>query len=195
MAFSTLLMIAVALSVDAFAVAVASGGHLRCLSAAQVARMAGAFGFFQFAMPVAGWFLGAGMEKFIHEYDHWVAFILLAFVGGRMLKEAWDNRGKPLDACDAETDPTTGASLFLLALATSIDALAVGLSIGVLGRPIWFPATVIGIICFGITAAGMYLGKTVCSLAGTWTNKATVLGGLVLIGIGLNILREHGVIG
>jgi len=195
MVFPTLLIVAVALSVDAFAVAVASGVRLRCVRTAQLVRMAGAFGFFQFAMPVVGWFLGAGMEKFIHKYDHWAAFVLLAIVGGRMLKEAWDNRGKSLDTCDAETDPTTGMSLFLLALATSIDALAVGLSIGVLGKPIWFPAAVIGIVCFGITAAGIFLGKTVCALAGSWTNKATVLGGLVLICIGLNILREHDVFG
>ena len=195
MTFVTLLMLAVALSMDAFAVAVASGVRLRCLGVPQTLRMAGAFGFFQFAMPVAGWFLGAGVERFIHEYDHWVAFILLAFVGGKMLKEAWDNRGKPVDICEAETDPTKGMSLVLLAVATSIDALAVGLSIGVLGRPIWFPAIVIGLVCFVVTAAGMYLGKAVCALAGNWTNRATALGGLVLVGIGVNILREHGMFG
>jgi Predicted membrane protein len=195
MAFLTLLMIAVALAMDAFAVAVASGMRLRCISMPQTVRMAGAFGLFQFAMPVVGWFLGAGMEKYIRNYDHWVAFVLLFIVGIRMLKEAWDNRGKPPEACTVATDPTQGSSLLLLAVATSIDALAVGLSLGVLGRAIWFPAVVIGVICFAITAMGMHLGRAVCSLSGNWTGRANAAGGLVLILIGANILREHGVFG
>lgn len=195
MAFLTLLMIAVALAMDAFAVAVASGMRLRCINAPQTVRMAGAFGLFQFAMPVAGWFLGAGVEKYIHDYDHWVAFMLLFIVGARMLKEAWDNRGKAPEDCCVETDPTQGSSLLLLAVATSIDALAVGLSLGVLGRDIWYPAAVIGIVCFAITAAGMHLGRAAYLLSGNWTNRANAVGGLVLILIGANILREHGVFG
>lgn len=195
MVFLTLLMIAIALAMDAFAVAVTSGMRLRCIRIPQAFRMAGAFGLFQFAMPVAGWFLGAGLEKYIEAYDHWVAFALLFIVGARMLKETWDNRGKIPEVCTAETDPTQGSSLLLLAVATSIDALAVGLSLGVLGREIWFPAVVIGLVCFVFTVAGMYLGRAVCSLAANWTSRANAVGGLILILIGANILREHGVFG
>ena len=195
MAFLTLLTLAVALAMDAFAVAVASGVQLRCISVSQTMRMAGTFGFFQFAMPVAGWFLGTGVEKFIRSYDHWVAFVLLAFVGGRMLKEAWDKRGLPAESCRMDSDPTQGTSLLLLGVATSIDALAVGLSMAILGQSIWFPAAVIGVVCFVITACGLHLGRAVCALSGNWTNRANAAGGLVLIGIGLNILHEHGVFG
>lgn len=194
MAIFTLMVLAVALAMDAFAVAVTSGVQLRCISAAQTVRMAGTFGLFQFAMPVVGWFLGASVEKYIHTYDHWVAFVLLCIVGARMLKEAWDNRGN-CSVCEADSDPTKGTSLFFLGFATSIDALAVGLSFAILGQGVWFPAAVIGIVCFVITAAGLHLGQAVCSLTGNWTNRANAVGGLVLVAIGANILREHGVFG
>lgn len=195
MAVLTLLALAVALAMDAFAVAVAAGVQLRCISAPQTFRMAGTFGFFQFAMPIAGWLLGMGVHSYIEAYDHWIAFILLFFVGARMLKEAWDKRGLTPAKCAHEPDacdPTKGASLLFLGVATSIDALAIGLSMAVLGHGIWLPAAVIGIVCFLLTAVGMHLGRIVCSLAGDWTNRANVIGGLVLIAIGCNILREHG---
>lgn len=194
MAFLTLMMLAVALAMDAFAVAVTSGVQLRCITTAQTFRMAGTFGFFQFAMPVAGWFLGASVEKYIHSYDHWIAFALLCIVGARMLKEAWDNRNT-CSVCEADSDPTQGTSLVFLGIATSIDALAVGLSFAILGQGVWFPAAVIGVVCFVITAAGLHLGQAVCSLAGNWTNRANAVGGLVLIAIGANILHDHGVFG
>ncbi|CAK7059140.1 MAG: putative manganese efflux pump MntP [Desulfovibrio sp.] len=195
MAFVTLLALAVALAMDAFAVAVAAGMQLRCIRIPQTIRMAGTFGFFQFAMPVAGWFLGVGVQKYIEDYDHWVAFGLLAFVGGKMIKEAWEKRGNnPKEECAAcPSDPTTGASLLLLGVATSIDALAVGLSMAILGQAIWFPAFVIGVVCAAITACGIYIGRAMCSFAGNWSNYANIAGGIVLIGIGANILREHGV--
>ena len=194
MSFLTVLTLAVALAMDAFAVAVAAGIQLRTVSLVHTLRMAGTFGFFQFTMPVAGWFLGAGIAKLIQSYDHWIAFILLAFVGGRMLKEAWDKRGIPPESCSSTSDPTKGTSLLLLGIATSIDALAVGLSMALLGHPIWFPAAIIGIVCFSITACGLHLGRAVSSLSGNWASRANVIGGLVLIAIGLNILVEHGVL-
>jgi len=190
----TLLAIAAALAMDAFAVAVTVGMQLRCISVAQTLRMSGTFGFFQFAMPVTGWFLGASVQKYIEVYDHWVAFTLLAFIGGRMLKESWDKRGQNLEeecaVCPA--DPTKGTPLLLLAVATSIDALAVGLSMALLGQAVLFPAVVIGLVCFSLTAIGIHLGRIMCSVAGNWGNRANALGGLVLIAIGANILREHG---
>ena len=196
MALPTLLAIAVALAMDAFAVAVTAGMQLRCISVQQVARMAGAFGFFQFAMPVAGWFLGIGVQKHIEAYDHWIAFALLAFIGGRMLKETWDKRNQNLDAeCAVCPDPTKGMPLLLLAIATSIDALAVGLSMAILGQEVFIPALVIGFVCATLTATGIHLGRIMCSVAGHWGNRANAVGGLVLIAIGANILRDHGVFG
>ncbi len=195
MALFPLLALALALAMDAFAVAVAAGVQLRAVSLGHTMRLAGTFGFFQFAMPVAGWFLGSGVEKYIQDYDHWVAFLLLAFVGGKMLKEAWEKRGLPAEACSLRSDPTHGVPLLFLGVATSIDALAVGLSLAILGRDIVIPAVVIGVVCFAVTTAGLHLGRAVCALSGNWTNRANAIGGLVLVGIGLNILWEHGVFG
>ncbi len=195
MTFLTLLALAVALAMDAFAVAVAFGVQLRAMSLGHTLRLAGPFGFFQFAMPVVGWFLGTGVAKLIQAYDHWIAFILLAFVGGRMLREAWEKCGRPAESCTTASDPTRGTSLLFLGVATSIDALAVGLSMAILGHSIWLPAVVIGVVCFIITACGLHLGRAVCAFSGNWTNRANAMGGLVLIAIGLNILHEHGVFG
>lgn len=191
MTLPAIFVMAVALAMDAFAVAVSTGIRMQRLRVAQVGRMAGVFGFFQFIMPVAGWFLGLSVQKYIEAYDHWLAFGLLAFVGLRMLKEAWDNRSKPEDECAPYADPTTGGTLLLLGIATSIDALAVGLSMALLKTDIWLPAVIIGAVCFCITAFGMQLGRWVCK-AGSLGGKANALGGLVLVSIGLGILHDHG---
>lgn len=195
MAFGTLMALAVALAMDAFAVSVTAGMQLRCVSFAQMARMALAFGFFQFAMPVAGWFLGISVQQYIAAYDHWIAFGLLAFIGGRMLRESWEKRDQDLETECAvcPVDPTRGMTLVMLAVATSIDALAVGLSMAILGEEVWYPALVIGLVCCALTAFGIHLGRIMCSIAGNWGNRANAVGGLVLVGIGANILREHGV--
>ena len=196
MSFLTVFAIAVALAMDALAVSLTAGIRLRCVDAGHTLRMAGTFGGFQFAMPIIGWALGIGAQKYIENYDHWLAFALLAFVGVRMLREAWENRGKPAEECKY-ADPTRGSSLWLLGIATSVDALAVGLSLALLKVDVWFPAVIIGVVCFCITAGGLHLGKLICripALSGLG-NKANALGGLVLIAIGLKILQEHGVLG
>lgn len=182
---------------DAFAVSLTTGIRLRCVSLAQTVRMAGFFGFFQFLMPVLGWLLGYRAQKYIENYDHWLAFALLAFVGGKMLKEAWDNRGKSAYACKLECDPTTGSNIWLLAVATSLDALAVGLSLALLDIDVWTPSAVIGVVCFLLSAIGMHLGRVVCRIPGldSLGNKANAFGGLVLLAIGLKLLHEHGVFG
>lgn len=196
MAILTLLTLAVALALDAFAVAMATGMQLRCINLAQTTRMAGAFGFFQFAMPVVGWFLGSSAHIYIARYDHWVAFALLAFVGGRMLREAWNMRCLNFaEVCAVCPDPTTGTRLLFLAVATSIDALAVGISIAMLGEAIWIPAIVIGMVCAVLTTFGIHLGRAMCAFAGNCGKYVTVLGGLALVGIGLNVLHSHGVFG
>ena len=186
----SLLCLAVALAMDAVAVAVATGLRLHSVTLEQTLRMAGIFGFFQAAMPVVGWLLGAKLQRFVESFDHWLAFGLLAFIALRMLKESWDMHVKG-DSCEY-ADPTQGGTLVILAVATSIDALAVGLSIALLEVSIWFPALVIGIVCFLFTAAGMHIGKVVrCS--GKTGSVVNAFGGGILLLIGLNILRDHGV--
>lgn len=194
MTFVALLALAVALAMDAFAVAITAGMQLRCVTFTQTARMAATFGLFQFGMPVVGWMLGIGVHHYIAAYDHWLAFGLLCFIGGRMVKEAWDKRGRDADAeCAVCSDPTKGAQLLLLGVATSVDALAVGLSMALLGEDVMYPAALIGVVCCLLTACGIHLGRVMCSLAGNWGNRANAFGGLVLVAIGVNILRDHGV--
>ncbi|MGE4552000.1 MAG: manganese efflux pump MntP family protein [Desulfovibrionaceae bacterium] len=181
-----LLLLAVALAMDAFAVALAAGATLPCVTARRTFRLAWHFGLFQAVMPVLGWALGLGLRRWIESFDHWLAFALLAFVGGRMIWEAFDHAED-----QPRRDPTRGATLVLLSVATSIDALAVGLSLALLGAPILVPVLVIGLVAFAFTAAGMHLGRGFRQLAGLG-RTAEVLGGLVLLAIGVHILHEHG---
>jgi putative Mn2+ efflux pump MntP len=169
---------------DAFAVAVATGILLGEVSGRQTFRLSFHFGLFQFLMPVIGWLAGMSLERFIRGYDHWLAFGLLAIIGGKMIHEAF--RGGESDR--PASDPTCGASLVLLSVATSVDALAVGLSLGVLRIRIWYPAVVIGLVAAALTAAGMHLGVP---LGNRFGRRMEIVGGLVLIGIGCHILFRH----
>lgn len=180
--------LAVALAMDAFAVALSSSAALRRISWSHVARMSLAFGFFQFFMPVVGWALGLSVRDFIEAWDHWIAFALLSFVGLNMLREAFGGE----DEEQQRGDPSRGFTLLLLAVATSIDALAVGLSFSMIGVSVWGPAVIIGLVCAVLTALGVWLGARLgrSDLLG---GKAACLGALVLIGIGVKILHEHGV--
>ncbi|GAB7078916.1 manganese efflux pump MntP [Megalodesulfovibrio paquesii] len=191
MEFLAIVSIALALAMDAFAVALATGACLDRPSLAQTARMAVAFGVFQALMPVLGWLLGLSFKEYIEAFDHWVAFAMLAFVGGKMIYECFFG-GDEEGACDPK-DPTRGMQLLLLAIATSLDAMAVGLSFSLLGEPIAFPAVVIGLVCLALTAFGVHLGHSFkrFQLVG---NYAELAGGLVLIGIGIKILQDHGAI-
>ncbi|MBE1236744.1 manganese efflux pump [Phaeovibrio sulfidiphilus] len=184
---AAILILALALAMDAFAVALVTGLRMRC-NAAQTLRMALAFGGFQALMPLAGWFLGLTVRSHIEAFDHWIAFGLLGFVGFRMLKEAWE--GHPPEDC---SDPTRGMTLLMLAIATSLDALAVGGSLSLLNIDILTPALVIGAVCFAMTAIGLHLGRLVVRASTRLDRWANALGGLVLIGIGVRILFEHGV--
>jgi putative Mn2+ efflux pump MntP len=185
--FISVLGIAVALAMDAFAVAIATGVSLKRVNCRQTFRLSWHFGFFQALMPVIGWSAGLSIRSSIEAYDHWLAFGMLAFVGGRMIKEAFgDEKGQ-----GPTSDPTKGYSLVLLSLATSVDALAVGFSISVLNVAIWTPAAIIGIVAAAFTVFGLYLGKKAAS--GMLVSRyAEVVGGIILVAIGVNILREHG---
>ena len=185
MGWLSLLVLACALAMDAFAVAVVTGLVLNPITRRHVFRLAFHFGLFQFLMPIAGWLGGAAVRRYVADYDHWIAFGLLAFVGGRMLWEGlFGSEGEAEDL----RDPTSGWSLVVLSVATSIDALAVGLSLAMVGSTIVVPAIVIGIVAAAFTACGMILGRR---LSAAWGKRVEVLGGLILIGIGAKILIEH----
>lgn len=179
----TIFGIAVALAMDAFAVALAAGAVLDPLTRRHMFRLGFHFGLFQALMPIAGWLIGMTVQKWIAAYDHWIAFGLLAFVGGKMIWEAIHG-----DDDSAVTDPTRGFTMIMLSVATSIDALAVGLSLAMLGVSIWLPAAVIGIVAGILTVTGMLLGRR---LGDKWGKPVEICGGLVLCGIGLKILLEH----
>ncbi|HQF75315.1 MAG TPA: manganese efflux pump MntP family protein [Syntrophales bacterium] len=185
MDFLSIFLIAVGLGMDALSVAVATGAVLGRPSGAAVFRMSFAFGFFQFAMPLAGWSAGRTVSSLIESFDHWVAFGLLVLIGGRMIVEALrdDGAGRTTAA-----DPTRGWTLLVLAVATSIDALAVGLSLALLDASILYPSVVIGVTAFAMTWAGMVFGGRIGTFLG---RKVEIAGGLILIGIGIRILWEH----
>jgi putative Mn2+ efflux pump MntP len=196
----SLFALACALAMDAFAVAVVTGLTLDPLTRRQVLRLYFHFGLFQALMPAIGWAAGMAVHRYIEAFDHWIAFGLLAFVGGRMLWEARqgeDGEGREGEGGEVREgehgrqprrDPTAGWSLAVLSVATSVDALAVGLSLAMIGSEILVPALVIGVVAFGFTAAGMRLGRRADA---AWGRRVEVLGGVVLIGIGLRILVEH----
>ncbi len=175
-----LLLIAIGLAMDAFAVCLAAAACGRVPGRAATLRMAGTFGAFQAAMPIAGWFVGSRVAALVAAYDHWVAFGLLALVGVRMLRQGVD------PSCEeGPPDPSRGFTLLALGVATSIDALAVGLSLGVLQISIWVPALVIGIVTVAISWTGVRLG---CCLGSSFGRRMEIAGGGLLILIGLRIL-------
>lgn len=180
----SIILIAVSLSADCFAVALGasvSGGRITFL---RVLRISLSFGVFQALMPVLGWLAGRTIVEYIANYDHWLAFILLVLVGGRMVWESFHDK----DERSKNKDITKGLLLLVLSIATSIDALAVGLSFAFLEVNIVFASTTIGIVALIVTALAYILGNKIGSLVG---KRAETAGGIILIGIGLRILLEH----
>lgn len=179
----SIILIAVGLSMDAFAVSITSGCTIRCLKIRHAFRIALFFGFFQALMPVLGWLAGIGLKQYVESFDHWIAFALLAFIGGKMIYEAlW------IREVEKKCDPLNLYVLLGLAVATSIDALAVGITFAFLKVAIITPAFLIGIITFSISLGGVFLGNRIGDRLGS---KVEVLGGLILIGIGVRILLQH----
>jgi putative Mn2+ efflux pump MntP len=179
------LPVAFALAMDAFAVSmgisVAQEGQ-RC---DQRFRLAFSFGFFQFMMPIIGWFAGQSFLDYIRDIDHWVAFSLLFLIGGKMVLDSFKGQKKMKRVPD---DPSRGLRLIMLSVATSIDAFAVGLSFAALEMAILSPSVIIGIIAFLMTLLGTRIGPVVGQMAG---KRAELLGGLILILIGIRIIVEH----
>jgi putative Mn2+ efflux pump MntP len=176
--------LAIGLSMDALAVAVAEGAYLKKIHFRGVLRMALAFGGFQGLMPVIGWAAGTTFSRFIMDFDHWIAFAILMYIGGKMIWE--ELRGKREDAARRSCERM--AALLLMALATSIDALAVGLTFAFLNIDIFFPVLVIGGLTFVIAGLGVYFGAWI---GRRFEKVIGIVGGVTLMGIGLRILVEH----
>lgn len=182
MSLIELFLIAVGLSMDAFAVAVCKGLAMPKMSWKGAAIVGLYFGGFQALMPFLGYLLGAGFKDAISAYDHWVAFILLALIGGNMIRESREDEEESLDAS------LSFRSMVLLAIATSIDALAVGVTLAFLDVPILSSVCFIGVVTFCLSLVGVKAGNV---FGCKYKSKAEFVGGLVLILIGLKILLKH----
>ena len=187
MGFVDIFLIGVALSMDAFAVSICKGLSVKKVSAKHVLTVGVYFGGFQALMPTLGFLLGYRFESFITSIDHWIAFILLALIGGNMIREAL---GKDEEH---ENDDFSFKAMLPLAVATSIDALAVGVSFAFLGVHIAPAVTLIGCTTFVLTLVGVWVGNLFGS---RYKSRAELTGGIILILIGVKILLEHlGVLG
>jgi putative Mn2+ efflux pump MntP len=186
MNFFLVLAVALALAMDAFAVSVGISLSLETITKQQTLRLASLFGFFQFVMPLVGWYAGQNiLVRYIEPFDHWVAFSLLVIIGGKMTYESFKRGEKNKNTM---SDPTKGLSLLLLSVATSIDALAVGLSLAALQVAILYPACIIGLVAFFMTILAVKIGPFFGRIIG---QRAELMGGLILILIGVKTLLEH----
>jgi len=179
----TLALIAFSLAMDCFAVSIAGGALNPKAGIGNAIKIAFFFGLFQTLMPLIGWLVGQSFARFISDYDHWVAFFLLLAIGIKMIYESFKDRpeGENRDILKLPT-------LLLLSVATSIDALVVGITLSLLKTSLILSVLVIGIFAFILSVAGYYIGKMAGNL---FKNKVEIVGGLILIGIGIRILVEH----
>jgi len=183
MHLATILLIAVGLAMDAFAVSIVTGSVYRELHVKHVLRMALFFGGFQAVMPVIGFLAGLSLKGYIAACDHWIAFGLLSLVGGKMIYESFQ-----IEAAEKNRDPSNLPVLLALSVATSIDALAVGITLSLLTSSIAVAVTIIGVVTFGLSYAGVYIGKR---FGHFFESRIEVVGGLILVAIGVKILIEH----
>jgi len=183
MSIGIVICIALALAMDAFAVSIACAAYLGQLTGRQKFRLSFHFGFFQFLMPLIGWFAGKHIVHYVEFYDRWIAFGILAIIGIKMITDANHPEVQRINK-----DVTRGFSLVVLSVATSIDALAVGFSLGIIKSQIFIPAVIIGIVASGMSLIGISIGSFLSSKFG---NKVSIFGGVILILIGIHILLEH----
>lgn len=178
-------LIGVGLSMDAFAVSVCKGLKMRKINYNHTLIIALFFGGFQALMPLLGWLLGTGFSKYVERYASWIAFFLLLYIGGKML---WDAFHDDEDEDDNGEEKLDLKELLLMAIATSIDALAVGVTFAFLNKNIWEAIAIIGVTTFGLSMVGVAVGNR---FGVKYKNKATMAGGIILIGIGVKILLEY----
>ena len=184
MTLAEILLVAVGLSMDAFAVAICKGLAMQKIDRRLMLWIAGYFGFFQALMPLIGWFLGSQFARYVQKFAPWIAFLLLAWIGGSMIRESFSREEEP------EQKKTGHRELLLLAVATSIDALAVGVTFSMLTLTVsvWAAFLLIGVITFGISLGGVFIGN----VFGTrYKSRAEFAGGAILILIGCKVLLEH----
>ncbi len=179
----TIIVIAVGLAMDAFVVSIVSGSAYKQLHVKHALRMALFFGAFQAFMPLIGSLAGLSLKDYIADYDHWVAFALLAAVGGKMIYESFK-----IKSIEDNPDPSNIFVLLVLSIATSIDALAIGITLSLIISSVTLAVIIIGLITFALSYAGVLIGK---KFGHFFENRIEALGGLVLIGIGIKILCEH----
>lgn len=185
--FIELLLMGIGLAMDAFAVSICKGLAMRRVNKKQAVIIGLFFGGFQALMPFIGWVLGSQFEKYITNIDHWIAFVLLGFIGGKMMVEAIKSGEEKLEI-ERMDPPLDLKEMFILAVATSIDALAVGITFAFLNYPIVESISVIGIVTFFISIGGVYVGNF---FGNKYKDKAEFAGGLILVLLGLRILLSH----
>ena len=188
MGYLELALIGVGLSMDAFAVSVCKGLSMRKVDKKYMFVLAAFFGGFQALMPALGWLLGSQFQSYITAIDHWIAFILLVLIGGKMILDVVKEKGENEEVCPEGSVRIDLREFFLLAIATSIDALAVGISLACIESAIALEALTIGIVTFLLSAFGVYFGN---HFGRKIDLKLDLIGGLILIGIGTKILIEH----
>ena len=188
MDFFKLTLLAVGLSMDAFAVAVCKGLAMQKLKWKNAAIVGLWFGGFQGLMPLIGYFLGVQFNKYIVAIDHWIAFVLLGIIGVNMIKEACSKEDECECGCNCEDDALSVKNMFVMAVATSIDALAVGITLAFLQVKIVPAVSYIGIMTFGLSILGVKIGNVFGS---KYKSKAEIAGGIILIILGTQILLEH----
>ncbi len=175
--------IGVALAMDCFAISVATGITVKRLHLAHALRIALFFGGFQAIMPTAGFYAGKGVADLISGWDHWVVFAVLAFIGGRMIWESFK-----IEKTEESRNILNLFTLFVISIATSLDALAVGFSFALMRDSILIPVLVIGLVTFTLSLVGMAVGER---LGHFFERKIEIVGGLILVGIGVKILLDH----
>ena len=184
-----LIILAVGLSMDAFAVAICKGLSMKNVSFKEMAIVGLWFGGFQALMPLIGYFLGEAFEKYIEQIDHWVAFVLLVLIGALMIKESFEKEEKKEEEKEIPSSPLAFKTMLTMAIATSIDALAVGISFGILPDVnITVAVSSIGIITFILSAVGVKIGNV---FGAKYKSKAEFAGGIILVLLGIKILLEH----
>ena len=188
MDFLTLFLIAVGLSMDAFAVSICKGLALRKITLGRCSYVGLWFGGFQALMPIIGYFIGTSFRSIIESFDHWIAFALLVIIGVNMIREALGKEEENEGCSECEKGILSVRSMFTMAVATSIDALAVGMGFAFLDVDIWSSVTCIGITTFILSAVGVKIGSIFGS---RYKSKAELAGGIILIAIGVKILLEH----
>jgi len=179
----TIIVIAVGLAIDAFAVSIVSGSAYKQLHVKHALRIAVFFGGFQAIMPLIGFLAGLSVKEYIANYDHWVAFGLLSAVGGKMIYESFK-----IKSVEENFDPSNIFVLLVLSIATSIDALAIGITLSLIVSSIAIAVIIIGLVTFVLSYLGVCIGK---KFGHFFENKIEALGGIILIGLGIKILFEH----